>query len=309
MTAPFQEKNGIETVVSGYTGGSTPKPSYEQVCGGGTGHSEAVQITFEPRLVTYEELLEIFFKQIDPTDPGGQFYDRGLAYQTAVFYHSESQKQKAERFKKALNESRRFNKPVVTKILPAGDFYPAEEYHQDYHLKNPEHYAVYRKSSGRENFIEKYWGANKGEGQNISSREELKARLTPLQYAVTQENGTEPPFNNDYWDNHRQGLYVDIVSGEPLFSSEDKFASGSGWPSFSKPIDKSNLALQTDLSHNMRRTEVRSQNSDSHLGHVFPDGPAPGNLRYCINSASLRFIPREDLEKEGYGQYLSLFKP
>ncbi len=308
MVAPFQEKNGVDKVVSGYTGGSSPKPSYEQVCSGRTGHSEAVQITFDPRSVGYEELLDIFFRQIDPTDPDGQFYDRGLAYQTAIFYHDESQREIAEKFKQNLNRSERFNKPVVTKILPAGDFYPAEEYHQDYHLKNPDHYAAYRKGSGREKFIGEYWDSHKTKGQNKPSRDELKTRLTPLQYTVTQENGTEPPFNNQYWDNHRQGLYVDIISGEPLFSSEDKFESGSGWPSFSKPIDRNGLAFPTDSSHNMIRTEVRSRKSDSHLGHVFPDGPAPDNLRYCINSASLRFIPREDLKKEGYGQYLSLFE-
>ncbi|MGR6836029.1 peptide-methionine (R)-S-oxide reductase MsrB [Syntrophomonas erecta] len=302
MVTPFQEINGVNKVVSGYTGGSTPNPSYEEVCKGDTGHFEAVQVTFDPYLVSYEKLLEAYFRQIDPTDPEGQFHDRGPSYQTAIFYHNEVQKEKAQVFIANLNKSGRFDKPVATKILPAGVFFPAEEYHQKYHHKNPQHYDIYRKASGREEFINRYWTEKK------ISREDLKTQLTLLQYHVTQENGTEPSFDNEFWDNKRQGIYVDIVSGEPLFSSRDKFDSGCGWPSFTRPLNPDNLKEQADFSHNMRRTEVRSKIADSHLGHLFPDGPAPTGMRYCINSAALRFIPYEDLEKEDYGKYLSLFE-
>ncbi|OZB91850.1 peptide-methionine (R)-S-oxide reductase MsrB [Paenibacillus sp. XY044] len=300
MVTPFEELPGIISVVSGYTGGDKPNPTYEEVCSETTGHVEAVQITFNPDIFPYEKLLELFWQQIDPTDAGGQFYDRGSSYQTAIFYHSEEQREKAEASKQALERSGRFDKPIVTPILPAGPFYEAEEYHQDYHKKNQGHYKRYRKGSGRDDFLEKHWAPEK-------NKEELKQRLTPIQYEVTQNNATERPFQNEFWDHHGDGIYVDIVSGEPLFSSTDKYDSDCGWPSFTRPIRDYSIKEKMDLSHMMVRTEVRSKGSDSHLGHVFDDGPGPDGLRYCINSAALRFIAKEDLDKEGYSEYKVLF--
>lgn len=304
MVKPFQEIEGVVRVVSGYTGGHVENPAYDLVCSGRTGHYEAVQVTFDPAVVSYEKLLDIFWRQIDPTDPGGQFHDRGPTYRTAIFYHDEGQKEKAEKSKTALDRSGRFRDPVVTEILPASKFYPAEEYHQDYHRKNQAHYSLYRAGSGRAGFVEKHWGKERED----EVKERLRKRLTGMQYRVTQENATETPFKNEYWDNRRQGIYVDVVSGEPLFSSGDKYDSGCGWPSFTRPLVQENVEYREDLSHSMTRTEVRSKGSDSHLGHVFNDGPPTTGLRYCINSAALRFIPREDLEKEGYGRYAGLFE-
>ncbi|WP_166239058.1 peptide-methionine (S)-S-oxide reductase MsrA [Paenibacillus turpanensis] len=300
MVKPFDQFPGVHKVTSGYTGGHTENPTYKEVCSETTGHAEAVQIEFDPQIMPYEKLLSIFWQQIDPTDPKGQFHDKGHSYRTAIFYHNERQREMAEASKRELAESGRFSKPIVTEIVPAQTFYEAEEYHQDYYKKEPLRYQMYRKGSGRDAFIKEHWGEKK-------NKEELKRRLTPMQYEVTQNNGTEPPFRNEYWDFNGEGLYVDIVSGEPLFSSLDKFDSHCGWPSFTKPLEDSAVKEEIDLSHGMIRTEVRSGDADSHLGHVFHDGPGPSGLRYCINSAALRFIPKEDLEKEGYGEYLKLF--
>ncbi|OUM97249.1 MAG: methionine sulfoxide reductase [Paenibacillaceae bacterium ZCTH02-B3] len=301
MVSPFDKIPGVVKVVSGYTGGHKPNPTYEEVCAGTTGHAEAVQITFDPSRVSYRQLLDVFWRQIDPTDPGGQFADRGDSYRTAIFYHDEEQRRLAEESKRELEQSGKFDKPIVTEIVPAGPFWPAEEYHQDYYRKNPLRYWMYRTGSGREAFLARHWPKDK-------NLEELKKRLTPMQFAVTQHNATEPPFRNEYWNHFEEGIYVDVVSGEPLFSSKDKFDSGCGWPSFTRPLPGAHIVEKPDFSHNMIRTEVRSGIADSHLGHVFPDGPPPTGLRYCINSAALRFIPKERLAEEGYGEYLKLFE-
>ncbi|PGT77838.1 methionine sulfoxide reductase [Bacillus sp. AFS040349] len=299
MVQPFDELPGIESVISGYTGGNKENPTYEEVCSNTTGHLEAVQITYNPEIFHYEKLLELFWQQIDPTDSGGQFFDRGESYQTAIFYHTEEQKKLAEASKETLEKSGRFSKPIVTMILEAKPFYPAEEYHQDFYKKSTGRYKQYRTGSGRDRFIQEHWNGN--------NKEDLKSTLSPMQYEVTQNNGTEPPFHNEFWNHVEEGIYVDIVSGKPLFSSKDKYDAGCGWPSFTKPIQDFEVVEKMDTTHGMIRTEVRSKTADSHLGHVFDDGPGPNGLRYCINSAALRFIPKDNLEKEGYGKYAQLF--
>jgi len=296
IEAAFAALPGVAEAVSGYTGGRTENPTYEAVCAGGTGHREAVRVTFDPTVVSYRDLLAVFWQQINPTDPGGQFCDRGESYRTAIFYHNDEQRQAAEASKQALAAGGKYDGPIVTEILPAGPFYPAEEYHQAYHHKQPQRYRRYKEGSGRAAYIA---------GQQAETQ--LWQRLTDRQYRVTRQNATEPPFDNDYWNEKREGIYVDIISGEPLFSSLDKFDSGCGWPSFTAPLRPDRVGTELDTSHGMVRTEVRSRSSDSHLGHVFDDGPDPSGLRYCINSAALRFIPREKLAAEGYGEYLALF--
>lgn len=294
MVKPFDKYNGVISVTSGYTGGDVENPTYEQVCSGKTGHREAVCIVYNDKLISYDKLLEIFWGAIDPTDDGGQFNDRGEHYKTAIYYFDEEQKKLAEESKQKLDESKLYSKPIVTKILPLKVFYQAEEYHQNYYKKNPEHYNRYYRGSGRFNFVKKNWA---------------KQNLTPIQYEVTQNNMTEPPFQNEYYNHFEEGIYVDIVSGEVLFSSKDKFESGCGWPSFSKGINKESLVGVRDLSHGMDRIEVRSKEGDSHLGHVFDDGPSElGGIRFCINSASLKFIPKDKMKEMGYEDYLYIFE-
>uniref|UniRef100_UPI0037441692 peptide-methionine (S)-S-oxide reductase MsrA n=1 Tax=Algoriphagus algorifonticola TaxID=2593007 RepID=UPI0037441692 len=306
VEAPFEGIDGVLSVVSGYAGGKEKNPTYGEVSSGKTSHRESVQITFDPEVISYSELVDIFWQTFDPTDVGGSFYDRGTQYESAIFFHDAEQKKVAEESKKLLDQSGKFDKPIATPVIKYTNFYEAEEYHQDYYKKKPQDYYSYRTGSGRDAFIKKHWPELSQKEYPAKSKEELKATLTDLQYEVTMEDATEYAFQNEYNGNKEAGIYVCIVSGAPLFSSKDKYESGSGWPSFTKPIDARIIDKPVDKTLGMIRVEVRSKLGNSHLGHVFYDGPEPTGLRYCMNSAAMKFIPKSQMEKEGYGEFIWL---
>ncbi|MCU7797436.1 MAG: peptide-methionine (R)-S-oxide reductase MsrB [Candidatus Thiodiazotropha sp. (ex Myrtea spinifera)] len=323
----FENLPGVKEAVSGYSGGTDENPTYRKVARGGTGHTEAVQVYYDPDIISYSGLIQGLWRMMDPTDSQGQFYDRGTPYRPAIFYHNAKQKKIAERSRDELAASGRYEKPVTIEIVPFNKFYKAEKKHQDYYKKNPVRYKFYTYNSGRYQFVDKHWGEERyvdytqfrdepddetdsgGKKAHYSkpSKEVIKDILTPLQYQVTQEDGTESPFNNAYWNEKREGIYVDVVTGEPLFSSTDKYRSGTGWPSFTKPIGPEVVTEREDWKLFGVRTEIRSRIGDSHLGHLFDDGPAPTGLRYCMNSAAMRFVPKAQMESEGYSEYLELF--
>ncbi|WP_042226077.1 bifunctional peptide-methionine (S)-S-oxide reductase MsrA/peptide-methionine (R)-S-oxide reductase MsrB [Kingella kingae] len=306
LEAYFQRIDGVIDAVSGYANGNTPNPSYEDVLHRNTGHAETVRVTYDADKLSLDDILQYYFRVIDPTSLNKQGNDRGTQYRTGVYYTDPAER---EIIAQALaNEQRKFSQPIVVENEPLRQFFDAEEYHQDYLIKNPNGYCHIDIRKADEPLPHKA-SAVQQKGFDLAtyrkpSDAELKRILTDEQYRVTQKSDTEYAFSHEYDHLFQAGIYVDIVSGEPLFSSSDKFNSGCGWPSFSKPIEAAAVTEHDDSSFNMHRVEVRSRAADSHLGHVFPDGPPEkGGLRYCINGASLKFIPLEQMDAAGYGEW------
>lgn len=331
MQSNFEEWNnlGIINVTSGYSGGVGHEIMYSNY--GEKNFTEAIKVVYDSSIVSYIDLLQFYWTTIDPLDSKGQFCDKGNEYISIIYYTNDEQKKFAEESK--IEVEKVLGQSVYTKIQKFKNFGIAEEYHQDYYKKNPIRYNYYRKACGRDSRVNTVWSGKNLDLSNLFSivnggmnmsvdrystyvkpdEKTLRNILTPLQYKVTQEEGTEKPFDNEYWDNHEEGIYVDILSGEPLFSSKDKYESGTGWPSFTRPIDSNYIVEKEDFKLIYTRTEVRSKYGDNHLGHVFNDGPTADEnpsgtgLRYCMDSASLKFISKDEMEEKGYGKYLVLF--
>lgn len=295
----MKQINGVVSTQAGYANSRVANPSYREVCSGSTDAAETVKVVYDPAKINLDLLIELYFLTIDPTSVNRQGNDRGTQYRTGIYYDNAEDRAIIDKQLHRLAD--KYDSPIAIEVKPIDNFYPAEEYHQDYLDKNPGGYCHIDPR-----LFEVARKANETAKPTVNYRNE---RLTRRQYDVTQNSATEPPFNNDYWDNHRKGIYVDIITGEPLFVSTDKFDSGCGWPSFSRPLPTASIVEKSDYSHGMTRTEVRSGSGDSHLGHVFNDGPRErGGMRYCINSAALDFIPLEEMESAGYADYIKHVK-
>lgn len=298
----MKQIKGVAETEVGYANGNRKNPTYQQVCTGETGSAETVRVNYQPSEVELESLIDLFFQTIDPTSINQQGNDKGTQYRTGIYYTRAEDLPIIQRVVNQLAAN--YSKPLVVEVMPLQNFYAAETYHQDYLEQKPGGYCHISP--------ELFELARKTKEKKVYRKPEdaeLRTKLTEEQYAVTQKNATERAFSNEYWNEKRKGIYVDITTGEPLFISTDKFDSGCGWPSFSKPIDKKTIVEKTDTSYGMKRVEVRSSTGDAHLGHIFTDGPVEkGGLRYCINSASLRFIPKDKMKEEGYADYIHLIQ-
>lgn len=306
LEQPFEQIDGVISVITGYAGKNPEGVTFNEVEKGKDDIRFAIKIEFDPALISYSELLDIYWHETDPANPGGMFNNNGKVYTPAIYYTDERQHKLATEAKNLIAGSIQ-KKEIVTEVLPFENFEEADEQYQDYYKKSPDKFKTLLTVSGKEKILSKIWGERVSREYDRPADSEIRESLNPEQFRVTQEQATEKPFKNEFWDNKKEGIYVDVVSGEPLFSSKDKFDSGTGWPCFTKPLEPEFVKKKVDNSHFMERIEVRSKHGDSHLGHVFYEGNKPTNLRYCINSASLKFIPKEKMAEAGYSAYLYIF--
>jgi len=302
----FSRIPGVHDVTAGYANGAKERPTYEEVCSGKTGHAETVHVRYDPNAVSLKTLAEQFFKIINPISVNRQGNDVGSQYRTGMYYVDDADKMILASVMADVQQ--KYDKALAVELLPLKNYYLAEAYHQDYLKKNPGGYCHISFDSLKDLRADKKGLVDPGKYSKPTD-EQLKKILTPEEYNVTQKAGTERAFSGKFWDHKAPGIYVDVATGEPLFSSADKFDSGCGWPSFTKPVEPAVVSEHADNSLGMKRIEVRSRVGDSHLGHVFHDGPKDkGGLRYCINSVAVRFIPYEEMDKQGYGELKRLVR-